>query len=71
MSQLELDEAEWQNPTNWRGGAFYFSRRDSRAFVPKRHSKLGVTVNFARPAGIGFLVGVLLFALVVGWLTRG
>lgn len=28
MSQLEIDDAEWAKPENWRGGMFYFSRRD-------------------------------------------
>ena len=71
MSQVEIDDAEWQNPANWRAGVFYFSRRDSRSFVPKRNPALGVTVNFARPAGVGFLVGVLLFVLLVSYLSRG
>ena len=71
MSQVGIDDAEWQDPTNWRWGAFYFSRRDSRAFVPKRHPQLGVTINFARPAGIGLLVGVLLVVTLVALATRG
>jgi uncharacterized membrane protein len=47
----------------------YFSRRDRRAFVPKR-SGLGATVNFARGAGVGFLVGVLGFVVLLLALTR-
>jgi uncharacterized membrane protein len=55
-SQKEIDEREWANPQNWHKG-FYFSRRDSRTFVPKRRGH-GTTVNFARR-------GVLLFFLLL------
>ena len=66
MTQDEIDEAEWRNPANWRGGLLgvYASRRDSRAFVPKR-SRLGITVNFAHRAGIVFLLGVVLFVAIL------
>ena len=67
MRQTEIDDAEWQNPKNWHAG-LYFSRRDSRSFVEKRTPVYGATVNFARPAGYGFILGVLLFAVVVVWL---
>ena len=50
MRQTEIDDAELRNPANWRAG-FYFSRNDSRSFVPKRKSKAGATISFARPAG--------------------
>lgn len=70
MSQTEIDDAEWQNPANWRAGTFYFSRRDSRSFVPKRHRLLGTTINFAKPAGVAFLLGALLFAALVVYLNR-
>jgi uncharacterized membrane protein len=71
MSTSEED-AEWRNPVNWRGGplGIYCSRRDPRAFVPKR-SGLGATINFARPLGIAFLVAILGFAALMFWLTRG
>jgi uncharacterized membrane protein len=66
------EDAEWNDPANWHGGllGLYFSRRDPRAFVPKR-SGLGVTINFARPLGVAFLVGIALFVAIVVWLTRG
>lgn len=64
MTQAEIDDAEWNNPANWHGGpmGIYYSRVDSRAFVPKRNPMFGVTINFARPLGVAFLVGVLVFA---------
>lgn len=67
MTQDEIDEAEWHNPANWRGGPLgvYFSRRDSRAFVPKRRRAMGITINFAHRAGAVFLLGVVLFVVIL------
>ena len=67
MTQREIDDAEWRNPANWHGGllGIYYSKRDSRSFVPKRHPIMGITINFARPLGIAFLVGILGFAAIM------
>lgn len=70
MSQLEIDDQEWAKPDNWRGGLFHYSRRDSRSFVPKRNSAMGITINFARPTGVLFLVGALGFAALLIHLAR-
>jgi uncharacterized membrane protein len=70
MSQVEIDDAEWKKAENWRGGMIYFSRRDSRPFVPKRHADMGVTVNFAHRTGILFVAGVLAFAGLLIYLAR-
>jgi uncharacterized membrane protein len=66
------DEAEWQNPDNWHGGPLnvYFSRRDSRAFVPKRNPAFGVTINFAHAPGIIFLLCIAGFVVLIEVLTR-
>ena len=69
MRQTEIDDAEWNNPGNWHWG-FYFSRRDSRSFVEKKNPSMGATINFARPAGYGFILGVLGFVVLVFWLNR-
>lgn len=65
--QVEIDEAEWQNPANWHG-PIYFSRRDSRGFVPNRGRGTGPAINFARATGCGFVLATLAFAAVVVWL---
>lgn len=72
MSQVEIDDAEWANPDNWVFDVFYFSRRDSRSFVPKRggNEMLGATINFARPAGVLLLCGFLGFPIFMWWLQR-
>ena len=71
MSQSEINDTEWQDAANWRVGTFYFSRRDSRAFVPKRHALLGATINFAKPIGVAFLLGILVFAALIIYLNTG
>ena len=38
MTQDEINLQEWRNPDNWSEGAFkfYFSKKDTRVFVPYR-----------------------------------
>lgn len=63
--QDAIDDAEWHDRRNWRLGVFYCSPRDSRAFVPKRHPVMGVTVNFAKRTGVFFPVGILAFTALM------
>lgn len=74
MDQREIDEAEWKNPDNWSGpglATFYFSKRDSRTWVPKSIPSMGWTMNLGKPAGarwlVGFLIGIpaLIIAIVL------
>ena len=67
MRQTQVDDAEWHNPANWHVG-LYFSRRDSRSFVPKPNPLLGATINFAKPAAYGVLVGIVAFIGLLVWL---
>ena len=75
MEQRDIDEAEWKNPDNWTGPglfSFYFSKRDSRTWVPKSLPWMGWTLNLGKPEGarwmIFLLVGVptLIILFVVG-----
>lgn len=70
MNQADINEAEWDNPANWSGpgkGYFYFSKRDSRTWVPKSIPWMGWTLNLGQPAGarwlLVFLVGLPLLML--------
>ena len=63
MSQTEIDEGEWANPRNWHW-SFYFSRNDSRTFVPKRRG-YGSTVNFARRGTLWFFLLLMLLPLAI------
>lgn len=42
MTQDEINLQEWRNPGNWSDGVFkfYFSKKDSRVFVPYRTSTM-------------------------------
>ncbi len=72
MGQDEINESEWRNPDNWGGPkwiAVYFSKNDSRTWVPKRVLSLGWTMNLAHTPGVywltGVMVGVPLFLIAV------
>lgn len=74
MNQQELNDAEWANPSNWSAG-LYFSKRDSRVWVPKSTPWMGWTLNLGTRAGacgmIGLLIGlpllmILLMSLAIG-----
>ena len=69
MTQDEINQSEWTNPDNWsdRIIGIYFSKRDSRIWVPKRIPAFGWTLNLAHPAGawwfIGIFVGIILLVI--------
>lgn len=52
--QAKVNEEEWSNPANWTGPSWlsvYFSKRDSRVWVPKQIPALGWTVNLGNGRG--------------------
>ena len=62
MSQDTINEGEWKNPENWTGPKWlsvYFSKRDSRVWVPKQIPGLGWTSNLGRPGGVAWLFAVI------------
>ena len=64
MNQDEINQAEWHNPDNWSGHkllSVYFSKKDSRTWVPKQIPAMGWTINLGRPAGL-----VWLFVVIIG-----
>ena len=74
MSQTEINQREWENPANWSNRGFpalYFSKTDTRIWVPKQRPGLGWTFNLARPAGALMFIGIvwapllLVFALLI------
>jgi uncharacterized membrane protein len=68
-----MNQAEWENPENWSAGSnvlcVYFSRKDTRVWVPKRRPWMGWTLNVGRSGGvawgIGFLVGIPLLIIIM------
>ena len=51
MAQDEINQAEWEDRTNWKGPRWlssYYSKNDSRKWVPKQIQGMGWTLNGAR-----------------------
>lgn len=68
MSQHEINQSEWKNPANWGGPkliSVYFSKRDSRTWVPKQIPWTGWTVNLAKTAGVLWYFGIVLGAMLL------
>ena len=61
----ETNQAEWSNEDNWSHSKFgvYFSKRDTRVWVPKKFG-WGWTLNFGQPQASWWLIGLL----VLPWL---
>lgn len=62
-TQDEINREEWLDPDNWSGPKWisvYFSKKDSRTWVPKQVPAMGWTVNLGRGAGIWWLVAALI-----------
>ena len=74
MTQDEINEKEWGNPDNWAGPGFYFSKRDSRVWVPKSIPWMGWTLNIARPMWayllLAFIIGIPLFIIIISVVAR-
>ena len=62
MTQDEVNQQEWGDPENWSGPRWlsvYFSKKDSRTWVPKQVPGLGATLNLGRTAGVWWLAGIM------------
>ncbi|MBC3809669.1 hypothetical protein H8K52_20235 [Undibacterium seohonense] len=74
MNQTETNNAEWSNPENWSAG-LYFSKKDSRTWVPKSVPWMGWTLNLAKRAGafwmLGLLVGLPVLIILLMSMTNG
>lgn len=79
MDLKTINNNQWNNPDNWsRRGIFgiYFSKIDTRAWVPKALPALGWTINFGHPNSVFWLGAVIALPvlLVLGlmqWLAAG
>ena len=72
MTQDEINRAEWGNPANWSDTlvGIYFSKRDTRVWVPKRRPTWGWTLNLGNPAAAWWLVGLLAAPPLLSGLLR-
>jgi len=66
MNQQESNQQSWEDPAHWSGplSAFYFSKSDTRAWVPKKHGG-GWTMNIGHPRGAWWLLGFIIGMPVV------
>ena len=68
MDQKEINETEWKNTDNWSVG-LYFSKKDTRTWVPKSIPCVGWTLSLATRSGamwmIGFLIGLPLLSILI------
>lgn len=73
LAQKEINRMEWQDRANWSHPLLgvYFSKRDSRVWVPKRPPGIGWTLNLGHPAGAWWLVGLIVLPpLLVAMIRR-
>ncbi|WP_256377982.1 DUF5808 domain-containing protein [Paraferrimonas sp. SM1919] len=67
MEQAEINQCEWGNPENWSGPKWlgvYFSKKDSRIWVPKPVAYTGWTLNLAHSSGVACLFTMFGLALL-------
>jgi uncharacterized membrane protein len=74
--QQQINKSEWDDPRNWFGPNWlcvYFSKNDTRTWVPKRIPSMGWTINLGRTAGViwltGFIIGIPLLIILIVALT--
>ena len=62
LDQDETNQQEWENPDNWGDSSWmdlYFSKNDSRTWVPKRKPILGKTLNLAQSASAYWILSII------------
>jgi len=72
LDQKATNRAEWSNPDNWGGPrliSIYFSKKDSRTWVPKQIPWMGWTLNLARKSGVILLLLILIGLFMVPLIT--
>jgi uncharacterized membrane protein len=72
MKQKRLNRSEWEDPRNWSDNflGLYFSKRDSRVWVPKRRPMLGWTINLAHPRAVWWILGIALIPTLFSSVRR-
>ena len=68
LDQEAVDQTEWENPANWSGPPWlsvYFSKKDSRIWVPKQIPALGWTVNLGRTGGVRWMIGIIVGVILL------
>ncbi len=75
MTQVEINDQEWQKSENWTSDStflcIYFSHADTRSVVPKRNPAHGWTLNLAKKRGVAALLACILGPLTLVILIFG
>lgn len=66
VKEMENDISDIDEDSYWKGGLFYFNKKDPSIFVEKRFG-VGWTINFANPIGYLFVVVPLLVILLLSF----
>jgi uncharacterized membrane protein len=62
---MEMQD-NWSNDSaNWKWGVFYYKKEDKRLFLPKRNKYLGLTINFANPYSMVFILAMIILIIVL------
>jgi uncharacterized membrane protein len=72
IDQKSINQAEWSNPDNWGGPRWisvYFSKKDSRTWVPKQIPWMGVTLNLAKTSGVVMVLLILILLFMIPLIT--
>lgn len=68
IEQDNINQTEWNNPDNWAGPrwiSIYFSKKDTRTFVPKQVTWMGWTLNLGNVVGLYCLLGLFAALLLL------
>lgn len=66
---MPTPDQSWSDPANWWAGIVYRAPADPRLIVPKR-TRLGWTLNFARPAAWAMLAAIIALVIAVKIIAR-
>lgn len=58
-----MSSPNFNDSSHWKWGIFYFNPQDKRLIVPKRVESLGLTINFANPWSILFVLVLILLII--------
>ena len=65
--QKQINEREWANPDNWSSPSslsVYFSKKDTRTWVPKQKRMQGWTLNLGRTGGVLWLFFIIVLVAI-------
>ena len=72
VDQKATNQAEWENPDNWSGPRWisvYFSKKDTRTWVPKQIPWMGWTLNLGNTSGVLHFLLIMIGLLMIPLIT--